>query len=240
MDHMFASGKDKYTTFDSEDPSSLDGDVKIVINEDKGISSVIPEPTKSESDSNQEGTFFNKIKGILKFGSSETESMTNTEMTWKDKLIEKLKNTIEIEKSYKTFFILLGIGIGILCLSLFFLVFSPLKFISLFNLGSLIIIASFLFIYGTESYLKKLFSKERFGFTILYFSSIIIGFIFSFINGWFIVSLLCALAQLITLIIFVLSFIPGGRAGISLITNMLKSPFASMWMKMKGQSYLPQ
>ena len=53
------------------------------------------------------------------------------------------------------------------------------------------------------------------------------------------ISLICAVIQLITLVIFTLSFIPGGSGGISIVISMVRMPFDSMWMRLKGKSYLP-
>ena len=39
---------------------------------------------------------------------------------------------------------------------------------------------------------------------------------------------------MITLVIFILSFIPGGRTGISFIISMLVSPLKSLLNKIKG------
>ena len=139
------------------------------------------------------------------------------------------------------FLILMTVGLGLLCISLMFLpviIFSPYKFVLCFALGSLVILTSFIFVYGTKSYFAKLFSPERFVFTLLFLTSIIVGIFFS-LSPYYIFAILCAIFQLISLIIFTLSFIPGGRHGISFIVNMMKSPFANFWMKIKGSSQLP-
>ena len=252
---MKNSSKENYETI-FEDDKSLEGNQKITINEDKEnqFSAVknqeksAPTAEVSEADS---GNFLNKVKNIFNFGNnsanlSESEEQSAEkqipqEMSFKDKLMKKLQDNIEIEKSYKTFFILLSVGLGLLCLSLVFLPFiilSPHKFILCFSFGSLIILSSFIFVYGTKAYFEILFSKSRFLFTILFLSSILLG-IFLSLAGYFIFSVLCAMCQLITLIVFTLSFIPGGSGGISMIGQMLKSPFAGLIMRIRGQSYLP-
>lgn len=141
---------------------------------------------------------------------------------------DKILSYIEVEKSYTSFFILLGLGAFILFLSMMFLpiaVIRPQKFVSLFSLGSLLTITSFIFIYGTKEYFKMLFKSGRALMTTLYLSSIIIGVYFSFTDTWMIVSHLCAVIQLVTLITFVLTFIPGGNAGISFMWSTFKSFF---------------
>jgi hypothetical protein len=231
-------------------------DQKITINDNKenqfkGVKNPEKITTVPESSPNESGNFLSKVKTLFKFGksnsnvSNSTQESVKTEeqlqSSCKDKLMKKLQDNIEIEKSYKTFFILLTMGLGLLCLSLIFLPFiilSPHKFILCFSFGSLIILISFIFIYGTKKYFEILFSANRFLFTILFLASILLG-IFLSLAGYFFFSVLCAISQLITLIVFTLSFIPGGSGGISFIGRMLSSPFSNFFMRIRGQSYLP-
>lgn len=158
-------------------------------------------------------------------------------------MLNKIKinigNSIEVEKSYKTFFIVLAVGLGMLALSLIFLPFvviQPQKFLSLFSIGSFLVLASFIFIHGTTEYFKKLFDSSRRIFTIAYLISLILGFYYAFVKGYFLISLICTIVQLITLIIFTLSFIPGGRSGITMILSMLQSPVLNMVGKITGSN----
>lgn len=140
--------------------------------------------------------------------------------------LDKAFSYIEVEKSYTAFFIVLGFGAFILFLSLMFLpiaVIKPQKFVSLFSLGSLLSILSFIFIYGTKEYFKMLFNSNRAILSSLYFASLFVGIYFSFMDTWMIISHFCAIIQLITLVTFVLSFLPGGNTGISFIWSTLKS-----------------
>ena len=185
-----------------------------------------------------------KVKNFFNFrGETVNEDTNATENSGMlDKLKNNVKNTFEVEKSYKTFFIFIFIGLGLIFLSMIFLpaiVLAPQKFVGLFSLGSIIILLSFIFIYGTSGYLELLFSASRVTFTLMFLASLLVSFYFSFIKSNYIVSLICALVQMVTLIIFTLSFIPGGQMGISFIIELIKSPFISLWMKIKGGSYLP-
>jgi len=140
------------------------------------------------------------------------------------------------------FTVILIVGLGFICLSLMFLpliLFSPQKFVTLFSVGSLITLSSFIFIYGTYGYLQMLFSYERRIFSTLYFLSIIVGLYYAYFQSYYLVSMICAVIQLITLIIFTLSFIPGGSSGISFFVSMLRIPCDSLMMRIRGQSYLP-
>lgn len=141
---------------------------------------------------------------------------------------EKILSWFEVEKSYTSFFVVIGFGLCILFLSFMFLplaIFNPQKFVSLFSLGTFIVILSFIFIYGTREYIKMLFSQKRALLTSLYLVSICIGIVFSFRDSFFIISYVCAAIQLITVVTFFLSFVPGGETGISFIWSSIKSIF---------------
>ena len=151
-----------------------------------------------------------------------------------NRIKNNLSSTIEVQTSYKYFFIVLVIGVVFLILSLMFLpimVLYPQKFLSLFSIGSLITLSSFIFIYGTVNYIKMLFEKKRVVYTMSYIVSIVLGLYFAYIKGYFIHSLICAIIQMITLVIFILTFIPGGNSGITFILELLMSPIKKLFSK---------
>jgi hypothetical protein len=245
--------KDNYDTIGLDD-NIITGATKITLNENKddafkGVKATEEKvdkktSTEDKKEDNSKMDILSKVKGFFKFTNEEEikqPQVENTQNSCKDRLLKKLQDNIEVEKSYQTFFILLALGLGLLCLSLMFLpviILSPYKFVSCFSFGSLLILASFIFVYGTKSYFETLFSKSRFVFTILFLTSIVLGIIFSW-SEYFFFSLICSMFQLISLIVFTLSFIPGGRSGISFIGGLLSSPFTNLWMRFRGQSYLP-
>lgn len=164
------------------------------------------------------GRFTGMFKNVFG-GNPEPEPQTFT---------DKCLSYLEVEKSYTAFFIVLGFGAFILFLSMMFLplvLFRPQKFVSLFSLGSLLTILSFIFIYGTKEYFKMLFNSSRALLSSLYFVSIFVGIYFSFTDTWMFISHICAVVQLFTLITFVLSFLPGGNAGINFMWSTLKGFF---------------
>jgi hypothetical protein len=162
----------------------------------------------------------------------DLETGENTSMISRVK--SDMANSIEVEPNYKTFFIILAVGLGVIFFSLLFLPFvilSPQKFLSLFSLGSIIILSSFIFVYGTSAYIKMLFEKNRLIYTIAYITSIVLGFYFAYIKESFIFSLISVGVQFITLMIFVLTFIPGGSTGISFIIEFIKAPILKLFNK---------
>jgi hypothetical protein len=185
------------------------------------------------------GSLFDKVKGYVKLNSNDEEANIKQQeenLTFFQKITKCLKNSIEVEISYKTFFIIFATGISLILLSLLFfpLVWiTPQKFVSLFSLGCLVTLLSFIFISGTSAYLEMLFGRKRAALTILFLISIFLGIYFSFNKTYYIISLICACLQMITLIVFTLSFIPGGGLGIYFIKNMMMSPLNYFLRKMK-------
>ena len=117
--------------------------------------------------------FFNKIFSSSTKNSSfdhitlaeeETNENNNTsnnkskEKNCKEKLLEKIINTIEIEKNYTIFCTLLLLGTLLIFISFLLIpmiITSPSKFTLCFSLGSILIIISFLFFHGTKIYFQK-------------------------------------------------------------------------------------
>ena len=163
--------------------------------------------------------------------SSNSEEQNEPPKTCKDKMAHAIIKKVEVEKNTTAFISLLGIGCFLICLSLLMLpliITSPAKFSMCFGLGSVLVLISFLFYHGTKNYIMKLFDKKRFIITILFICSIFLGLIFSIGKHYFI-SLLCSLFQLISLILFILTFIPGGKYGIKCIKNRMSSPFINIF-----------
>jgi hypothetical protein len=177
---------------------------------------------------------WNNLKSL--FSKEEPIEYEDLESGESTSMITRVKsdfiNSLEVEPSYKTFFIVIAVGLGLLGLSLIFLpfvIFSPQKFLSLFSLGSIVILASFVFIYGTAAYMNMLFEKSRLRYTVPYIASIILGLYFTFVQESFLFSLICVGVQFITLMIFVLTFIPGGNTGIKFILETLKAPLMKIF-----------
>jgi len=169
---------------------------------------------------------------VLNFMDDDLESNDQTSMIKSVK--NNIKQSIEVETNYTTFFIVFSIGIIFIILSSLFLpivILSPSSFVSLFSIGSIIIITSFIFIYGTSSYLSMLFEGKRCIFTLIYFASIIFGIYFSFISKNYLICLVSAVVQIVMLCIFVLSFVPGGESGISFILHGIKSMITTLIRK---------
>ena len=170
-------------------------------------------------------------KNEIEPSNSNSEEPNQPPKTCKDKMAHAIISKVEVEKNITAFISLLGIGCFLICLSLLMLpliITSPAKFSMCFGLGSVLVLISFLFYHGTKNYIMKLFDKKRFIITIFFICSIFLGLIFSIGKHYFI-SLLCSLFQLISLILFILTFIPGGKYGIKCIKNRMSSPFINIF-----------
>ena len=164
--------------------------------------------------------------------SKEDETSEKKGETLRDKIANKIISTIEVERSIGIFIALLLIGIALLFLSIFlipFLITSPKKFSFCFAVGCILVLISFLFLVGTKTYVTKLLDNKRILFSISFILSIFVGIGFSLGNHYFI-SLICSAVQMISMVMFVLTFIPGGKAGIDCIKNALTSPFTKLFI----------
>ena len=235
----------------------MDGSLENDINKDKKIEINKIDPTpftnngspQNISPNNQKKSlvkttytkFINRIKKLAikkeinennnEIEPSQPEEQEQPPKNCKDKMAHAIISKVEVEKNTTVFISLLGIGCFLICLSLLMIpliITSPSKFSMCFGLGSVLILISFLFYHGTKNYVMKLFDKKRFIITILFICSIFLGLIFSLGKHYFI-SLLCSLFQLISLILFILTFIPGGKYGINCIKRKMSSPFINIF-----------
>ena len=181
--------------------------------------------TGSDSDESRNG----KPVEISNRGDSEINNPQP--LTLKDKISLKLISLLEVERNIKVFLTLLAIGTFMIVISIFlipFIITSPAKFSLCFGVGSLLILTSFIFYLGTKAYITKLFEQRRLTITLCFLLSIFIGIFLSFGSHYFL-SILCSICQFVTLIMFVLSFLPGGECGIRAIKNMISSPFTNLF-----------
>ena len=168
----------------------------------------------------------------VSISSSQEEQTDTTPKTCKEKVARTLITKVEVEKNRTVFFSLLAIGSFLLCINLLMIpliITSPSKFSMTLAFGSSFVLISFLFYYGTKNYVLKLFDKKRFLLTLLFISSIILAFVFWFIDNYFL-SLLSLIFQSLCFVLFGLSFIPGGQSGITYIKKKISSPFVKIFM----------
>ncbi|XP_043464238.1 protein transport protein SFT2 [Leptopilina heterotoma] len=97
------------------------------------------------------------------------------------------------------------------------------KFALCYSLGSFFFILSFCFLWGPMNYMKSLSTPERRCFSISYFASLFGTLYFSLHLQSTPLTVLCAIFQLIAMVSFAFSHIPGGVTGLMFFTKMFKS-----------------
>ncbi|KAH9418463.1 uncharacterized protein LOC113797601 [Dermatophagoides pteronyssinus] len=117
---------------------------------------------------------------------------------------------------------------GITCFSISamyipILLFAARKFSILFTFGSIFIVASFAILLGPMNHLKHQFSKERLPFTAGYFGSLIATLYFALQVQSTILTSIFAIIQVIALIWYVVTYIPGGQTGLMFFSKMAAS-----------------
>ena len=187
--------------------------------------------TEIEKD-NKENIESNKIEDSNRLTTSSKEDETKNKESFRDKIANKIIEKLEVERNILLFILLILIGIGLIIFSFFLLpmiMISPGKFSFCYAVGSVFILISFLFLVGTRNYVLKILDNKRIFISISFILSIFIGIGFSLGHHYFI-SLICSGVQLISMIMFILTFIPGGRAGIDCIKRTLSSPFTKLFI----------
>ena len=187
--------------------------------------------TEIEKD-NKENIESNQVVDSNRLTTSSKEEETKNKESFRDKIANKIIEKLEVERNILLFILLILIGIGLIIFSFFLLpmiMISPGKFSFCFAVGSIFILISFLFLVGTRNYVNKILDNKRIFISISFILSIFIGIGFSLGHHYFI-SLFCSGVQLISMIMFILTFIPGGRAGIDCIKRTLSSPFTKLFI----------
>ena len=108
-------------------------------------------------------------------------------------------------------------------------VLRPAKFSAPYCLASLLIFGSFGFLQGFVSYGKHLISRERMPFTTLFFGTTIFTLYSATQNLGYILTVVGIVLQLVCLVIYVVSYIPGGQSGISVMSSILGTSIRSQF-----------
>ncbi|XP_002129097.2 uncharacterized protein LOC100183260 [Ciona intestinalis] len=117
---------------------------------------------------------------------------------------------------------------GVFCFSLAsvyipVLLFKARKFALLYSLGSLFLINSFSFLWGPWNHMKHLMSKERLPFTFSYFISLFATLYFSMGMKSSSLTIIAAIIQVVALLWYLVSYIPGGQTGLKFISQLFTS-----------------
>ncbi|XP_069115011.1 LOW QUALITY PROTEIN: uncharacterized protein [Argopecten irradians] len=100
------------------------------------------------------------------------------------------------------------------------LVLKARKFAVLYTLGSVFVIASFSLLWGPMNHIKHLFSVERMPFTVAYFGTMFATLYFSLWARSTIFTVICAVGQILALVWYIVSYIPGGQTGMKFFSKI--------------------
>ena len=143
-----------------------------------------------------------------------------------------------LSKKQRIFGFLTSLGLGLFFFS-FATIYVPVivlkarKFALLFSLGSLFTLGSFSFLWGPWNHIKHLFGKERLPFTSVYFGTLAATLYFALGLQSYLLTTMAAVCQVLALLWFVISYIPGGQTGIKFFGRICGS------MCKSGSSVLP-
>lgn len=126
----------------------------------------------------------------------------------------------------------IGFGLCLLFATLFFMlsmmyipiaVIRPAKFAMPYCMASLLVFLSFGFLLGFVNYSRHLVSRERLPFSILFFGSTLMTLYGATKNLGYIFTVMSVLIQLVCLVVYVISYVPGGQSGISVMSSIVGS-----------------
>ncbi|KAI8136890.1 Got1/Sft2-like family-domain-containing protein [Fennellomyces sp. T-0311] len=112
----------------------------------------------------------------------------------------------------------LCLALGVACFFLAFFLFlpvlpiSPGKFAATFTLGSILVLVSIALLRGPMTHIRHMLSMERLPFSLSYLGTMALTLYFSIGARNYILTILSAVAQLIALVWYFGSYIPGGTS----------------------------
>ncbi|KAJ1661998.1 protein transport protein sft2 [Coemansia sp. RSA 1836] len=101
------------------------------------------------------------------------------------------------------------------------MIMSPQKFATAFSLGSLSTISGIALLRGPRAHTQHMVSRERLVFTLTYFGSVFFTLFFSAIAHSYLGTLFFVIIQIVALVWYVVSYFPGGAAGLQSTTMNL-------------------
>ncbi|GAW82345.1 protein transport protein SFT2 [Plasmodium gonderi] len=132
--------------------------------------------------------------------------------------------TVLSYKNFPLFCLLFGISIIFLILSFFTLpmiVITPRQFGFFFTLSSICFVSSLAFLKGFSSLYYHLMEKNRLPFTSAYILSLLSTLYFTIIKPLYLLALITSVVQVLALISFIVSYIPGGSGAIRMLLSAM-------------------
>ncbi|XP_031372372.1 protein transport protein SFT2-like [Punica granatum] len=141
--------------------------------------------------------------------------------------IQSATSTVPSGKSLMYFGLLLAAGVFFIFIAftmfLPVMVIMPQKFAICFTIGCTFIIGSFFPLKGPKNQLAHMSSKERLPFTAVFIGSMVGTVYVSMFLHSYVLSVLFSVLQVLALSYYVVSYFPGGSAGLKFISSTLTS-----------------
>ncbi|CRG94939.1 protein transport protein SFT2, putative [Plasmodium gallinaceum] len=144
-------------------------------------------------------------------------------------------------KNFPLFCVLFGVSVLFMILSFLTLpmiVIAPRQFGFFFTLSSISFVSSLAFLKGFSSLYFHLLEKKRLPFTTAYILSLVSTLYFTVISPLYLLALITSIVQVLALISFIVSYIPGGSEAIKMLINALYSYIKKLFRK-NNSSDLP-
>ncbi|KAG7202032.1 hypothetical protein KM043_004716 [Ampulex compressa] len=156
----------------------------------------------------------------------KNQEQTTDESDWIQETQRTCCPTLTRVQRLIAFTVCFFMGVLCLCLSAVYvpvLLLKARKFALLYSLASAFFLASFCFLLGPSSYLKSMFTSERRCFSLWYLATLLGTLYFALHLQSTPLTVLCVVLQLIAMLSFLVSHIPGGTTGLMFFTKMFKS-----------------
>lgn len=95
-------------------------------------------------------------------------------------------------------------------------------------MGSLFVMGGLALLRGPRAHLAHMFSKDRMLFSVVYVGSMFGTLYFAVIQQAYIMTLLFGIVQVVALVWYVVSYLPGGSSTLSMGTRMVGQTVGSM------------
>jgi hypothetical protein len=195
---------------------------------------LVPPPSYKTDEIASKGVI-GSVKNIFassKAGVVQQDEESQGLMSWASSKISGSVEDMSSTKDRFTTFAILAI-LGALCMMfaftfLPFVIISPHKFALLFTLGSALMLLSFSFLRGHMAFIKHLSSMERLPFSGSYLVSLVGTLYCSMVMGSYLLTLIFSIIQVIALLYFLVSYIPGGVSALTFMGSMMGSGIRNM------------
>ena len=198
---------------------------------------LVPPPSNKTDEPAASTGVMGSVKNIFASSSSKAGVVQQDEesqglMSWASSKISGSVEDMSSTKDRFTTFAILAV-LGGLCMMfaftfLPFVIISPHKFALLFTLGSALMLASFSFLRGHMAFIKHLSSMDRLPFSGSYLVSLVGTLYCSMVMGSYLLTLIFSVIQVIALLYFLVSYIPGGVSALTFMGSMMGSGIRSM------------